>query len=96
MPRYDPRKERVAINSKQYFSDVSPGVWQFKIGSYEVCKKWLSERKGRVLSATDCGRFSGIADAIEATLAEQRKIDQVISKHGGWPDAFVGTAGGDK
>jgi hypothetical protein len=89
MPKYDPLQQRLRINSQQYFEGVSPSVWEFRIGSYLVCKRWLSARKGLVLSAEDCAMFADIVEAIEATLAERDKVDAVISKHGGLPGAFV-------
>ncbi len=36
---------RVYINSKQYFDDILPVVWEFRIGGYQVCEKWLKDRR---------------------------------------------------
>src|SRR5690348_15866914 len=38
------------INNTQYFDGVPPEVWNFHIGGYQVCQKWLKDRKGRTLS----------------------------------------------
>ena len=37
---------RVWINAKQYFQGVPPEVWDFFVGGYQVCEKWLKDRKG--------------------------------------------------
>ena len=37
---------RVYINKDQYFEGVIPEVWNFHIGGYQVCEKWLKDRKG--------------------------------------------------
>jgi hypothetical protein len=29
---------------------VPENVWEFHIGGYQVCEKWLKDRKGRTLS----------------------------------------------
>jgi predicted helicase len=89
MPKFDPERQRLSINSSQYLEGVGARVWEFRIGSHWVCKQWLSARRGLVLSADDCVRFSSIVEAIEVTLAERDKVDAVISRHGGWPGAFV-------
>jgi len=40
----------VYINKEQYFEGVPPEVWQFQVGGYQVCEKWLRDRRRRVLS----------------------------------------------
>ena len=41
---------RVYINKDQYFEGVPEVAWDFYIGGYQVCQKWLKDRKGRKLS----------------------------------------------
>lgn len=43
--RYDPEQERVWINKAQYFAPVTPEVWEYRIGGYQVCEKWLKDRR---------------------------------------------------
>ncbi len=31
------------------FREVSEAVWDFHVGGYQVCEKWLKDRKGRRL-----------------------------------------------
>ena len=42
---YDEKTQRVSINKTQYFEGVPPEVWNFHIGGYQVCEKWLKDRK---------------------------------------------------
>jgi hypothetical protein len=35
------------------FQGVGEDVWNFHIGGYQVCEKWLKDRKGRTVSAAD-------------------------------------------
>ena len=37
----------------QYFEGVSLEVCEFHIGGYQVCEKWLKDRRGRELSHAD-------------------------------------------
>jgi len=43
--------DKVYINKNQYFEGISPEVWEYQIGGYQVCYKWLKDRKGKNLSA---------------------------------------------
>ena len=40
------------------FRTVSEDVWTFQVGGYQVCEKWLKERKGRTLSKKEIGALS--------------------------------------
>jgi hypothetical protein len=67
-------------------------VGSFDIGGYQVCLKWLKDRKGRSLSADDIAHYQKIVVALNETIRLMAEIDKVIEAHGGWPDAFaVGT-----
>jgi Type ISP C-terminal specificity domain len=64
---------------------VSPDVWEFHVGGYQVCQKWLKDRKGRVLSFGDIGHYQRIVAALTETTGLMERIDKVIEEHGGWP-----------
>jgi len=68
---------------------VPEEVWDFHIGGYQVCHKWLKDRKGRTLSKEDIAHYQKIVVALNETIRIMKEIDEVIEKHGGWPDAFA-------
>jgi predicted helicase len=70
------------------FQGVHEDVWNFRIGSYKVCEKWLKDRKGRTLSKDDIAHYQKIVVALSETIYLMAEIDKVIDKHGGWPGAF--------
>ena len=70
------------------FHGVPEEVWDFQIGGYQVCHKWLKDRKGRTLSNEDIGHYQKIVVALSETIHTMAEIDEVIEAHGGWPDAF--------
>ena len=70
------------------FSPVPEAVWNFRIGGYQVCHKWLKDRKGRTLSDEDIAHYQKIVVALNETVRIMAEIDEVIEAHGGWPDAF--------
>jgi hypothetical protein len=72
------------------FRNVPETVWNFYIGGYQVCEKWLKDRKGRRLSADNIAHYQKIVVAIAETIRLMKEIDEVIKAHGGWPGAFQG------
>jgi predicted helicase len=80
-----PEQGRVSINKKQYFEGVPQEVWEFLVGGYQVCQKWLKDRKGRVLSFEDIKHYQHIVAALAETLRLMEKVDEAIEEHGGWP-----------
>jgi len=71
------------------FRDVPEAVWNFYIGGYQVCERWLKDRKGRTLSRADINHFQRIVVDIAETIRLMKEIDEVIEQHGGWPGAFA-------
>jgi hypothetical protein len=63
-------------------------VWNFHIGGYQVCEKWLKDRKGRKLTKVDIEHYQKIVVALSETIRLMTEIDKVIDEHGGWPGAF--------
>ena len=70
------------------FQGMPEEVWDFHIGGYQVCHKWLKDRKGRTLSDEDIAHYQKIVIALNETIRIMAKIDEVIEGHGGWPNAF--------
>jgi predicted helicase len=74
------------------FHGVPEDVWNFHIGGYQVCEKWLKDRKGRILTKDDIAHYHKIVVALSETIRLMAEIDKVIDQHGGWPGAFQTTA----
>jgi hypothetical protein len=70
------------------FRGVPEAVWNFHIGGYQVCEKWLKDRKGRTLTDEDLAHYHKIVVALSETIRLMAEIDEVINQHGGWPGAF--------
>lgn len=74
------------------FRGVREDVWNFHVGGYQVCEKWLKDRKGRTLSKDDIAHYQKIVVALSETIRIMQEIDDVIEQHGGWPGAFQASA----
>jgi predicted helicase len=83
--QYTDKDTRVWINIDQYFGGVPKKVWEFHVGGYQVCEKWLKDRKGRKLSYDDIQHYQKIVIALNDTIRLMSEIDEVIAAGGGWP-----------
>lgn len=85
VPPDEPDRGRVHINGTQYFDSVPPDMWQFHVGGYQVCQKWLKDRKGRALSYEDITHYQCIVAALAEMIALMEQIDRMIEEYEGWP-----------
>jgi hypothetical protein len=60
-------------------------VWEFHVGGYQVCEKWLKDRKGRTLTYEDLAHYQQTVAALAETIHLMAAIDETIEDHGGWP-----------
>lgn len=77
-PRFDFAQRdngKVWINSEQYFNGVKEEVWNYQIGGYQVCEKWLKDRKGRTLGTEEIKTYCKIVTALSKTINLQKEID---------------------
>jgi len=78
-------------SSCSYFDGIPEDVWNFHIGGYQVCRKWLYDRRGkkgvagRTLTPEDIAHYQRIVVALKETMRLMEEIDEVIDGHGGWP-----------
>jgi Type ISP C-terminal specificity domain len=83
------RKNHPAALGTIGFRGVPEAVWNFHIGGYKVCEKWLKDRRGRTLSKDDITHYQKIIVVLSETIRLMGEIDDIIEKHGGWPAAFA-------
>ena len=74
--RYEDSK--IWINPTQHFTDVPEKVWEYEIGAYQVCEKWLRDRRGEVLRHEDVRQYRAILVAVAETLRVMGEIDSVL------------------
>ena len=62
----------IYLNERAYWRNVPVAIWSYKLGGYQVLKKWLSyrERKvlGRALNPDEVGYFAEVARRIAGIL----------------------------
>lgn len=69
----------IHLNADAYWSNVPAAVWRFKIGGYQVVKKWLSYREqgvlGRPLREEEVAYVSEMCRRIAAILLMGPQLD---------------------
>ncbi|MBF0343682.1 MAG: N-6 DNA methylase [Nitrospirae bacterium] len=78
--QYDNKERHLHINPTQYFEGLTNDVWQYKIGGYKVCEKWLKDRKGRTLSFEEIKCYCKIVTALQKTIKLQDEIDMLYNE----------------
>jgi predicted helicase len=68
-------ERRIYINKDKYFEGIPPEVWNYHIGGYQVLRKYLKDRKGRIMD--DAPRYCRIITALSKTIEIQEKIDEI-------------------
>ena len=75
--KYDEIEKKVYINKDNYFDNVENEIFEYYIGGYQVCDKWLKDRKGRILSLSETEQYCKIVTAISKTIELQKSIDNL-------------------
>lgn len=78
-PRFDSAQRdngKVWINKEQYFDGVKEEVWQYQIGGYQVCEKWLKDRKTRTLTLDEIKTYCKIVTSLSNTIDLHNEIDK--------------------
>lgn len=77
-PKYE--NEKVWINKEQYFDGIKEEVWQYQIGGYQVCEKWLKDRKERTLTLDEIKTYCKIVTSLSKTIDLQNEIDKYFEE----------------
>ena len=73
--RYAADEQCMYVNKTQYFGPVPSEVYAYRIGGYQVCDKWLKDRKDRRLTLDDIRTYCRMVTAIGLTLTLQKQMD---------------------
>jgi predicted helicase len=67
----------VYTNDDQHFANVPEVAWNFYIGGYQPCQKWLKDRKGRELNYDDILHYQKMVVALSETDRIMKEIDKI-------------------
>ena len=66
---------------------ASERVWNFQVGTHQVCRKWLRDRKA--FDASTLRSYQQIVALIAETLALSDSLDATVAAAGGWEAVFA-------
>ncbi len=72
--RYDSVTQRLFFNNEQYLEEISPDIWNFHIGGWQVLSHWLSERDGKKFERAEQEQFGQILHALVASQNFARNL----------------------
>ncbi len=75
---YSEEERKIYINKEKYFDNVSPELWNYQIGGYQVLQKYLKYRKDRNMD--DPRYYCRIVTAIDKTISLQNQIDEIYDE----------------
>lgn len=78
--RYIEAEGRIYLSKIQYIEGVMPEVWAYRVGGYQVCEKWLKDRKGRTLTPAEIKQYCRLVTALQKTIGIQRNVDQLYKE----------------
>ncbi len=76
--KYDQESGFLFINEKNYFEGISPEVWNYTIGGYQVLDKYLKSREVKLLK--DPAHFCKVTASLARTIEIQKKLDDLFKK----------------
>jgi len=66
---------RIRLNDEEYFDNVPPEAWAFRVGGYQPAARWLDDRAGRTLTADDIMHYRRMIAAMRETVALLPQVD---------------------
>ena len=81
---------RLYINDQCCFDAVPLDAWEYTVGAYQVCHKWLDDRRkaGRELSDVEVTHFRSIVGACMSLVSSSQAVEEVLTSLGGWEAVF--------
>jgi hypothetical protein len=73
-PTYNETEARIYIGKEVYFDGVTPEIWNFKIGGYQVLDKYLKERVERILTSEEIKNVSNIIKVLGFTIGKMVEV----------------------
>lgn len=74
--QYDEDKSIVQINPDKHFEGITPELWNYHIGGYQVLHKYLKDRKGNSLANPI--HYCRMVTTLALTIDIQARIDRII------------------
>lgn len=82
------RDGEVLVNAELSIASCSREVFAYRAGAHAPAEKWLADRRGRKLSATDLEHYQRVLIAIGRIVSTTEQIDGAVKLAGGMEQGF--------
>jgi hypothetical protein len=76
---------QILFSPAKIFTPVSPAIWSFRVGKYQVCRAWGAARVGQTLTWEDIHAYLALLSTISQTILLVEQLDCVIAQSGEFP-----------
>lgn len=76
--KYIEKEKKIYINEENFFESVTPELWNYYIGGYQILQKYLKDRKSRILDEPKY--YCKVITAVSKTIELQIGIDKLYDK----------------
>ncbi len=77
-PNRETDKGLVRINQSQYFENVPPDIWNYCVGNYCVCQRWLKVREGTTLDRKSIQDYQRLVMLVGETINLMNNVDSLL------------------
>jgi predicted helicase len=74
------RDEYIFIAPEKWFCQIEKELWDFRIGKFQVCHKWLKDREGRKLTREEILHYHNILLVLKKTIHVMKMIDSLLAE----------------
>ena len=79
----------IRVGRTVILDNVSEATWNFKIGTHQVLKKWLSARREQTLVGQNIEKAADLLQRIDRTMKITAELDECLRCSGSWETNFV-------
>ena len=76
--------QTIRIGENKFATDIPPEVWNYKIGTYQVVRKWIKDRRNTRHLSEQKGQFYDLIRRISHSLRLTNELDFNIERAGNW------------
>jgi predicted helicase len=85
-PRYDSGK--IHFHRDVFVAGVSPEIWNYRCGKHQIARKWLKDRRGRMLTSDGLSQYLRALHEIECTIRLNEQLAEMFNESN-WTSEFL-------
>lgn len=79
----------IRVGATVVLENVTEAIWNFKVGTHQVLKKWLSARREKIQVGQNIEKANDLVQRIDRTMMITAELDECLSCSGSWETNFI-------